>query len=103
MQTTNPLVMERTHRFGVVPFDQIKNEHYMDALQQFVMRAHHQIEEMKKSKDQANFKNTIVFLEDVSGPIETLSSVFNNIYGAESNDEIEKIAQEFGPFSTKVF
>ena len=59
----NPLLTEWTTPFGVPPFDQIRDEHYMPALRAGMEEHKAEIDAIANKPDPATFVNTIVALE----------------------------------------
>ena len=59
----NPLLEKNNLQFGAIPFDKIKVDNFIPALKEVIDKANSSIKEMKSSKDEPTFKNTIQFLE----------------------------------------
>lgn len=97
----NPLLADFKHTFGLTPFDQIKNEHYLPALKSALAEAEEKIGQFKESKAPVTFENSVLALEALQEKIETIAGVFFNLHSAESNEELQKIAKDFSPLITK--
>jgi len=93
MNTENPLL----HKFDKAPFSQIKNEHFKPAILQSIEEAKSEIEAITSQKENPNFANTIEALEFSGEHLDLVTSIFFNLNSAETNDEIQKIAQEVSP------
>ncbi|MGB5460808.1 MAG: M3 family peptidase, partial [Eudoraea sp.] len=89
----NPLLTP----FDTAPFSRIKNEHFMPAFQQAMENARKEIDEITNSEEEPTFENTIEALEFSGQHLERIASLFFNLNSAETNDTIQKIAQEVSP------
>ena len=89
--TTNPLLVASTLQYGAPEFDKIKVEHYQPAMEQGIVEHAAEIEKIANNPDAATFENTIVAMEQSGDLLERASSVFYNMTGTISNDEILKI------------
>ncbi|HKJ47744.1 MAG TPA: M3 family metallopeptidase [Christiangramia sp.] len=83
--------------FEYAPFSEIKTEDYKPAILKAVDLAKKEIEEIAKSSEKPTFKNTIEALEFSGEKLDRVTSIFFNINSAETNEEIQKIAQEVSP------
>ena len=93
----NPLL----EKFDAVPFSQIKNEHFKPAFLQAMDHARTEIDAIVTNAEPPTFKNTIEALEFSGQQLDRISSVFFNLNSAETNEEIQKIAQEVSPLLTE--
>ena len=94
--TSNPLLQLSPLKNRALPFDQIKNEHFLPALQKAIEDAKKKLEALKADKE-TYFQNTIEALETLGEDITLISSTFYNFNSANTNKELQKIALEFGP------
>ncbi len=83
--------------FDSAPFSKIKNSHFKPAFKNAIEIAKKEIALICTSKEKASFKNTIEALDYSGELLGRISSVFFNLNSAETNDEIQKIAQEISP------
>jgi Zn-dependent oligopeptidase len=97
----NPLLAKFTTKFQSVPFDKIKNEHFIPGLKEAIQIAKGQIEEIKQNPQKPNFENVILAFELSSEKVDSISSIFFNLYSAETNDELSKLAKDFSPLLTE--
>ncbi|BDC99270.1 peptidase M3 [Persicobacter psychrovividus] len=96
--TNNPLLVAHfEHPLEAIPFDQIKEEHFLPALEEAIRQGKADIEMIKTQKETPSFENTIVALDQAGKLVGRVSSIFFNLNSAETNEEIQKIAQEFAP------
>ena len=93
MDSQNILLNE----FDYAPFSAIKTEDYKPAILKAVELARKEIDEIVKSEEQPGFQNTIETLEFSGQKLDRITSIFFNINSAETNEEIQKIAQEVSP------
>ncbi|TQO35493.1 peptidyl-dipeptidase Dcp [Arenibacter algicola] len=89
----NPLLTP----FDTAPFSKIKNEHFKPAFLQAIEDARSEIDAIANSKEVPTFENTIAALDFAGQQLDRVSSVFFNLNSAETNPEIQKIAQEVSP------
>ncbi len=89
----NPLLSP----FDTAPFSKIKNEHFKPAFLQAMKDARAEIDTITANTEKPSFKNTIEALEFSGQQLDRISSVFFNLNSAETNEEIQKIAQEISP------
>ena len=89
----NPLL----NKFPSAPFSTINNEHYLPAFKQLIEDTKAEIHSIVLNTDEATFQNTVEALECTGEQLNLVSSIFFNLNGAETNDEIQKIAQEVSP------
>lgn len=96
MSTQNPLLQPFTGRDQAVPFDLIKTEHYVPALETSIAEAKTNLEKIKSEKN-LNFETVILALEKLSEKIDRVSSVYFNLFSAEADEEMQKLAQVISP------
>ncbi len=89
----NPLLQ----KFDTAPFSKIKNEHFKPAFLEAMDDARSEIDAITANTENATFENTIETLEFSGQQLDRISSVFFNLNSAETNEEIQKIAQEVSP------
>lgn len=93
----NPLLQP----FDQAPFSKIKNEHFKPAFLKAIEKARKEIDAIIKNNDTPTFQNTIAALDYSGYQLDRVSSVFFNLNSAETNEEIQKIAQEISPLLTE--
>lgn len=93
----NPLLQ----LFDTAPFSKIKNEHFKPAFVQAIEDARNEIEAITNNANTPSFDNTIAALDFSGKQLDRISSVFFNLNSAETNEEIQKIAQEVSPLLTE--
>jgi peptidyl-dipeptidase Dcp len=100
--TANPfLTAAYTTPFQTVPFNEIKEGHYKEAFLEGIKQQVVEIETIITNDSAATFNNTIVALEKTGDLLSRVSSVFFNLLHAETNDNLEALAQEISPILTE--
>ena len=89
----NPLLQP----FDLAPFSKINNEHYLPAIKALIDITKQEVSLISKNPDTPTFKNTVEALENTGGALDRATSIFFNLNSAETNDQIQQIAQEVSP------
>ena len=90
----NPLLQD----FNTPPFSKISSENYKPAIKKGIEIAKAEIDEIINNSDVPTFENTTVALDFSGEKLNKITSIFFNLNSAETNDEIQKIAQEVSPW-----
>ena len=93
----NPLLEKFNTIYSSAPFSKIKNEHFKPAFIEAIKIAKEEIDQIANNKGVPTFENTIEALEFSGEKLDRISSIFFNLNSAETNDEIQQIAQEVSP------
>ncbi|GAB3031849.1 M3 family metallopeptidase [Spirosoma pulveris] len=93
----NPFSSAYTTPFGVPPFDLIKPEHFEPAIEEGIRQQTAEIETITKQKAAPSFANTIEALEASGDLLQRVNTVLGNLNGANTNDQLQKIAQTVAP------
>lgn len=92
---------------NTVPFDRITLADYEEAMMEGIRREDEQIEKIINNPDEPTFENTIIPEDEVKGRkyyydlLSRVESVFFNMLSAETNDEMDALAQKMSPILTK--
>lgn len=97
----NPLLGDFNTPHQTAPFNEIKNEHFIPAFQESIKQGEAEIEAIVSNSAAPTFENTIVALDNSGRLLNRTWGVFSNLMNAETNDELQKIAQEVSPSLTK--
>ncbi|HQH41845.1 MAG TPA: M3 family metallopeptidase, partial [Bacteroidales bacterium] len=97
----NPFFSRFDTPFGVPPFDKIKNEHFLPAIQEGIKQHAKEIDKIASLPEAPTFENTILALDRSGEMLERVTPVFFNLYSANTNEELQKINQEVTPVLTK--
>ena len=95
---SNPLLQN----FDTAPFLQIENAHFLPAIQELIHKAKEEIKEITSNEDAPTFKNTLEALEYSGEQLDRVTSIFFNLNSAETNEEIQKLAQQISPLLTEL-
>lgn len=93
----NILNSKFTTPHGTAPFSRIKNADFLPAIEESIAEAKKEIEEIAGNKAEPTFENTLEALAFSGMHLDRVSSIFFNLHSAETNDELEEIAQEIAP------
>lgn len=80
-----------------VPFDRIKTGHYEPAILEGIRRQNAEIDAIVQNPAKADFANTIEAFERSGELLDRVTSVFGNMLSAETNDELQELAQRIMP------
>ena len=97
----NPLLTESSAPFGAPEFDKIRNEHYLPAFQAAIAEAKAEIDAIVADPDEPTFENTIEAMEYSGGALNKVANIFYNLMEANTNDELQQIAEEISPMMTE--
>jgi peptidyl-dipeptidase Dcp len=98
--TQNPFFTEFDTPYGVPPFDKIKTEHYMPAFIEGMKQDSLEIEAIANNPEPPTFANTIEALEYSGALLDRVSGVFFNLYSADTDSEMDAIAEKVSPMFT---
>jgi peptidyl-dipeptidase Dcp len=84
-------------QFNTAPFSKINNDDFLPAFKIAIEKAKREIDDIVNNTESPTFENTIESLEFSGQELDRLSSIFFNLNSAETNDEIQNIAQEVSP------
>lgn len=84
-------------QFGMPPFDKIQFEDYKPAFLKGMEIQAQEIDSIVNNPEAPTFENTIVALDNSGEILTRVSRVFYGLKGAETNDEIQKLAEELSP------
>ena len=93
----NPLLNNFNTKYNTAPFSKIKNTYFKPAFEASILSAKEEIDKICSNLEKPTFQNTIEEMEFSGMQLKRISSVFFNLNSAETNDEIQKIAQVVSP------
>lgn len=99
--TMNPFLQPYSTVFDTAPFEDIKEEHFLPALEEAIIQGKQEVEDIAANTAAPTFENTIAALEASGELVTRVAEVFYNLNSAETNDEIQKIARDFSPKLTE--
>jgi len=86
-----------TTLYNTAPFSKISTKDFLPAFKKAIKNAKAEIDAIVNNIETPTFKNTIEALDFSGEQLDKISSIFFNLNSAETNDEIQKIAQEVSP------
>ncbi|MBR7176457.1 MAG: M3 family metallopeptidase [Bacteroidales bacterium] len=97
----NPLLTKSTLPFGAPQFDKIEKQHYIPAFKKAIEDGKAEVDAIVNSPEPPSFKNTIEALEYAGESLNTISHIFYNLLEANTNEEMQNIAEEISPLTTE--
>jgi len=97
----NPFFAKYNTPFETPPFQLIKIEHYMPAFRKGMEQQKQEIDAVVNNVEAPTFQNTIEALDRSGDLLERVNSVFGSLRSANTNDDLDKIANEVTPLLTK--
>ena len=97
----NPLLTQSPLEYGAPQFDKIRNEHYLPAFEQAIKDAKAEIDAIVANPDEPTFANTIEAMEQSGETLENVASIFFNLMEADTNEEMQAIAEKVSPMMTE--
>ena len=104
---TNPFFEPYNTPHDTAPFDRIRMEDFEEAMLEGIRRDDEQIERIINNPSKPTFDNTIISVDDEKDKegyydlLGRVSTVFFNLLSAETNDEMDALAQKMSPILTK--
>jgi peptidyl-dipeptidase Dcp len=93
----NPFLTESSLPYHSPPFDKIKDEHFVPAIEAGMREQLKKIEPIAKSSEKATFDNTIVALERTGQLLDRAQRTFSNLNACNTNPTLQKIDKEMAP------
>ena len=104
---TNPFFEPYNTPHDTAPFDRIRMEDFEEAMLEGIRRDDEQIERIINNPSKPTFDNTIISVDDEKDKegyydlLGRVSTIFFNLLSAETNDEMDALAQKMSPILTK--
>jgi len=97
----NPLLKEFATPFGVPPFAEIKEYHFLPAIEEGIRQHSKEIDVIAQNPEEPTFANTLEAME-LSGQLLTrVGRVFSNLNSANTNEQLQAIAKQVAPLMSK--
>lgn len=102
----NPFMEPYQTPHDTVPFEKIKFEDYEEAFMEGIRRDNEQIDKIVNNPEEPTFSNTIAVEDSSKGDhyydlLDRVSTVFSCMMSAETNDDMEALAQKMSPILTQ--
>ncbi len=107
IERTNPFFEPYNTPHNTAPFDRIRMEDFEEAMLEGIRRDDEQIENIINNPAKPTFDNTIISVDDEKDKdgyydlLGRVSTVFFNLLSAETNDDMDALAQKMSPILTK--
>ncbi len=90
----NPLINCPETKYGAIPFDKIKLEHFLPAIDYAIEKADNTMEVIKNNPAPPTFDNTALPMETGTELLDTVANIYFNLMGAESDNTFKELAQQ---------
>ncbi|MEH6808353.1 MAG: M3 family metallopeptidase [Hyphomonas oceanitis] len=97
----NPFRREWTADFGVPPFNDIRDTHYLPAVKKGILEQRAEIATIVDNPDAPTFENTIVALDQTGASLDKVMKTFGNITNTDTNDTLSALESEIYPMLTR--
>jgi len=97
VKNDNPFFAEFDTPFGVPPFDLIKIEHYMPAIEEGMKQEKAEIEAILTNPDPPTFENTIVAYTRTGSFLNKVTPILYGLNSANTTPEIQALVKELSP------
>ncbi|MDR2915307.1 MAG: M3 family metallopeptidase [Tannerella sp.] len=97
LNAANPLLGRFKTPRETIPFNKVKNEHFIPAFDESCKQLNEEIIKIISNPDSPTFENTIVALERSGSLLKRVSGVFYGLLDTENDDELLEIAQIISP------
>ena len=103
----NPFLESYNTLHDTVPFNKITLADYEEGIMEGIRRENEEIEKTINNPEEPTFDNTLAREDEVEGRkhyydlLDRVTSVFFNMLSAETNDEMEELAQKMSPILTQ--
>ncbi len=101
MNEQNPFFTRYNTPHQTIPFNLIRNEHYEPAMMEGMRIQDEEISHIIDNPEPPTFENTIEMLEKSGDLLDRVTTVFGNLMSADTNDEMEAIAEKMMPLLTE--
>ena len=100
-ENQNPFLTAYNTPHETTPFHLIKTEHFEPAVLAGIKEQNREIDEIINNPETPTFSNTIAALERSGKTLDRITTVFGNLLSAETNDEMQAIAERIMPQLTE--
>ena len=98
---TNPFLQPYNTPHDTTPFDRISITDYEPAIREGMRVEDEEIKAITENTEEPDFGNTILALEHSGKLLDRVTTVFFNLMSAETNDELDAIAEKLMPELTE--
>src|SRR6266705_2512524 len=93
----NPLLKESALPYHYPPFDKIKDEHFVPAMEAGMREQLKEVDAIANNSEKATFDNTVVALERTGRLLDRAERTFSNLNACNTNPALQKMKKEMAP------
>ncbi len=93
----NPFFKPYGTPFNVPPFNLIKNEHFLPAIEEGIKREQAEVDAIVANPEPPTFENTIAALDHAGIFLSEVNAVYGALQGANTNKELQALARKTAP------
>jgi peptidyl-dipeptidase Dcp len=102
----NPFFEDYGTPHYTIPFERIKTSDYEEAFMEGIKRDNEEIDKIINDKSEPTFENTVARVDEEKGEhyydlLDRVSNVFSCMLSANTNDEMDELAQKLSPILTQ--
>ena len=99
---SNPLLEKFDQPFGTIPFNEVKTDHFVPALDAAIEEAKSEIDAIAGNPENPTFENTILAQELSGKKLGRVATTYFHLFGSESDQDFQKLAGEISPKLAKL-
>ncbi len=99
----NPFMDEWDTPYGVPPFADIEDTHYMPAVKKGILEMRAEIAAIVENPEAPNFDNTILAMERAGDLLNKVTNTFSNITSTELNDTLQELDTQISPMLSREY
>ncbi len=93
----NPFFKPYGTPFNVPPFDRIRNEHFLPAIEEGIRREQAEVDAIVSNPEPPTFENTVAALDHTGIFLSEVNSVFGALQGALTDKDLQALARQTSP------
>jgi len=97
----NPFYQAYNTPFETPPFDSIRDEHYLPAIEKGMLEQIAEVQAIIDNQESPTFENTILAYDRSGALLDRVNAVFFNVIGTDKTDELQEIARTVTPLLTQ--
>jgi peptidyl-dipeptidase Dcp len=97
----NPFLTAYNTPYDVPPFDRISNADFLPAIQEGINQQQAEVAAIVANEAPADFQNTIEALDASGMLLRQVTTVFENLQSANTNEELQQLAKKAAPLTSK--
>ncbi|MCU0457703.1 MAG: M3 family metallopeptidase [Bacteroidales bacterium] len=97
---SNPLLQEWNTPYELPPFELIRPEHFRPAVEEAIIIARREVDEVISDTAEPGFRNTIEALENAGELLNRITPILFNLNSSDTTPELQEAAREVSPLLT---